>query len=64
MQVFREDTAHVDAPRRRLYTQAELDAALLQERERLRQMVSDNTWACTFQTMGQYRRALMAALGA
>ncbi len=34
------------------------------ERERWRQLVADNSWACTFQTMGQYRRALLAALGA
>jgi len=36
--------------------------AWLTERERMRRLVRDDYYACTFQTMGQYRTALLKAL--
>lgn len=42
----------------------QMDAALVLERKRLRQLVADDSWACSFQTMGQYRSAVLAALAA
>lgn len=35
---------------------------LRDEKERMRALVADDAWACTFQTMGQYRTALLNAL--
>ena len=37
-------------------------AALLAENERLRELIRDDGYAITFQTMGQYRTALLRAL--
>lgn len=45
-----------------LYDQSAIDAAVAAERERLRDLIADDAWSCTFQTFGQYRTALLKAL--
>ena len=53
-------TAHV-------FDQAAIDAAVAEERERLnmlRAFVADDSIACTYQSLGQYRTALLRALRA
>lgn len=47
-----------------LYDQAAIDAAVAAERERLRALIADDASAMTYQTMGQYRSALLKALKA
>lgn len=39
-----------------------LREALAAEREQMRALIADDAWALTFQTLGQYRSALLRAL--
>jgi hypothetical protein len=44
------------------FCQAYARAAVLAERERVRALVLDDAWSLTFQSFGQYRTALAAAI--
>ena len=44
-----------------LWTTDQLDAAVAAELERLRAIIADDSYAMTFQTLGQYRAALLKA---
>ena len=46
-----------------LYDQSALAAAIAAERERLRAAIADDAWATEFQSLGQYRSALLRRLG-
>ena len=47
-----------------LYDRATLDSAVTLERERMRALIADDASAATYQSLGQYRTALLRALRA
>jgi hypothetical protein len=58
----RRDEDHFTEDQMRAYGESCARMAREEEREKLRALVLDDAWSLTFQTFGQYRTALAAAI--